>query len=618
MAEGAVVGIDLGTTNSVAAIVENGRPRVISDTGGGYLIPSVVAIDDKGNRLVGQSAKRQALTNPIHTVHGAKRLIGRDISSNVVDEIQEHFKYRITEGEGSDVLIRLREDAFGLEEISAIVLDHVRNVAQDALGKEITRAVVTVPAYFNDRQRQAVRDAGKIAQLEILRIINEPTAAALAYGFGKALNQKLAIFDFGGGTFDVSILEVRNNIFEVKATGGNTFLGGVDFDNRIAEWVMHRFEREHGIDLSKDPMSHQRIVDASERAKIDLSTMAEARVNIPYIAMGPEGPLNLDVVIKREEFDQLSKDLVDKTLESCEGVLKDSSFSPADIDAVLLVGGTTRIPIVARRVAEYFGKAPSKAIHPDEAVALGAALLADSLVGGSEEQVMLLDVLPQTIGLRGGAGKTIPIFERNTSIPNQKQKVFTTSQDNQKSLKLTLIQGDSPNAEENEVIGNFVFSGIRPAPKGQARVEVVFNISQEGILTLTARDPDTGTAQESEIQIESGLHKIRHSDLIKPKKPVEKKEAEKVISTKVTKEVKLKTATAPPPPPPQESAKKPAAPAAKKPAAPAEKKPGAPAAKKPGAPATKPPPSSHPKPVIKRESGLKRLINDIKRSLGIK
>ncbi len=586
MKEGAIVGIDLGTTNSVAAIVENGRPRIISDTGGGYLIPSVVAIDEKGNRLVGQAAKRQTLINPIHTVHGAKRLIGRDIRSNVVDDIQEHFKYRITETEGSDVQIQLREDAYGLDEISAMILDHVRNVAQDMLGREITKAVVTVPAYFNDRQRQAVRDAGKIAQLEVLRIINEPTAAALAYGFAKGFKQKLAIYDFGGGTFDVSILDVRGNVFEVKATGGDTFLGGVDFDNRLAEWVMHHFEKEHGIDLSRDPMSHQRITDACEQAKIDLSIRTETRINIPYITAGPEGPINLDMAIKREEFEELTHDLVDNTLKSCQRVMDDCKLRPEDIDAVLLVGGSTRIPIVARSVEKFFGKSPSKAIHPDEAVALGAALLADSLAGKSEEQVVLLDVLPITIGLHGAGGKTIPIFERNTSIPNQKMKAFTTSRDNQKSLKLKLLQGDSIEAKDNEIIGELVFSGIRPAPKGKAKVEVLFNISQEGILSLSARDSDTGLEQESQLKIENDRHKVRHPELITPKKPVEKKEAEKLITRTVTKEVKLKAATAPPP---SQDTRKPEA-------------------------AAKPPP----KPVIKHEPWMSRFIKNLKRSLGIK
>jgi molecular chaperone DnaK len=588
MQEGAIVGIDLGTTNSVAAIVEDGRPRVISDTGGGYLIPSVVAIDEKGNRLVGQAAKRQTLINPIHTVYGAKRLIGRDIRSSVVDEIQEHFKYHITDGEGSDVLIQLREDAYGLEEISAMILDHVRNVAQDMLGREITKAVVTVPAYFNDRQRQAVRDAGKIAQLEVLRIINEPTAAALAYGFAKGLKQKLAIYDFGGGTFDVSILEVRDNVFEVKATGGDTFLGGVDFDNRLVEWVIFHFEKEHGIDLSKDPMSHQRIKDACEQVKIDLGTRTEARINIPYITAGPEGPVNLDMTIKREEFEELTRDLVNKTLKSCQRVMDDCKLRSDDIDAVLLVGGSTRIPIVAKRVEEFFGKPPSKAIHPDEAVALGAALLADSLAGKSEEQVVLLDVLPITIGLHGAGGKTIPIFERNTSIPNQKMKAFTTSRDNQTSLKLKLLQGDSVEAKDNEIIGEFVFSGIRPAAKGKAKVEVLFNISQEGILSLSARDPDTGVEQESQLKIEGDMHKVRHPELITPKKPVEKKEVEKVITRTVTKEVKLKAATAPPS---SEDTRKPEA-------------------------AAKPLPP--PKPAIKHEPWMSRFIRNLKRSFGIK
>ncbi|MFO8057316.1 MAG: Hsp70 family protein [bacterium] len=540
MSEGAVVGIDLGTTYSVCAIVENGRARVISDTGGSYTIPSIVAVDDKGNRLVGQSAKRQSLTNPVNTVYGSKRLVGRDIHSSIIDKVQDYFKYKIDEGEQDEVLIQLRKDEYALEEIQAMILDHIRNTAQDMLGREITKAVVTVPAYFNDRQRQAIREAGKIAQLEVLRIINEPTAAALAYGFAKGLHQKLLIYDLGGGTFDVSILELRDNVFEVKATGGNTFLGGVDFDNRVLNHVIEDFKQKHDIDLSKDPMSHQRVKDAAEQAKIDLSSLPETRLNIPYITQGPDGPLTLDLSIRREKFEELVEPAIAETLELCEKVLKESGLKKEEIDAILLVGGSTRVPMVAKKVADFIGKPPSKNVHPDEAVALGAAILADSLIN-KESDIMLLDVLPINIGIGLPNGKLLPVFERNTSVPNQKMKVFTTSRDNQESLKIKLMQGDSENAEDCEPIGEFVFRGIHPAPKGKARVEALFQMNNEGILSVTARDPDTGVEQSGELKVASTLQKTYRKDLIQPKKPAAQKEAQKTVTRTVTRERTFKS-----------------------------------------------------------------------------
>lgn len=547
MSEGAVVGIDLGTTYSVCAIVENGRPRVISDTGGSFTIPSIVAIDDKGNRLVGQAAKRQSETNPVNTVYGAKRLVGRDINSPVVDDIQEHFKYRIEEGEHSNILVKLRQENFDLEEIQAMILDHIRNTAQDMLGQEITKAVVTVPAYYNDRQRQAVREAGKIAQLEVLRIVNEPTAAALAYGYDKGLNQRAAVFDFGGGTFDVSILDLRDNVFEVKGTGGNTFLGGMDFDNALVEHVAADFKEKHNIDVSKDPISHQRIKDSCEQAKIDLSTRSETRIHIPYIAMGDQGPLNVDITIKRDLFEEKIKPLVEQTLEITDKVIKETGITKEDIDTVLLVGGSTRIPLVARLVEEFFEKQPSKNVHPDEAVALGAAILADSLIN-RDSDIQLLDVIPINISIALPNGNTLPVFERNTPVPNQKMKVFTTSKDNQDSLKIKVVQGDSEKVDQCELIGDFVFRGIHAAPKGQAKVEVIFKINNEGILAVTGRDPDTGAEQSGVLKVSSGLDKGRHHELIQPKKPVPKKEVKKVITTSVTREKKLKAGIATPAP----------------------------------------------------------------------
>ena len=546
MSDGAVVGIDLGTTYSVCAIVENGKARVISDTGGSYTIPSIVAIDDKGNRLVGQAAKRQSETNPINTVYGAKRLVGRDIHSSVIDEVEKHFKYKIEEGGHSDVTVKMRQENYALEEIQAMILDHIRNTAQDMLGQEITKAVVTVPAYFNDRQRQAVREAGKVAQIEVLRIINEPTAAALAYGFGKGLSQKVVIYDLGGGTFDTSILELRNNVFEVKATGGNTFLGGVDFDNRLVEYVSKDFMDKHGVDLTKDPMSHQRVKDACEQTKIDLSTMTEKRINIPYIAMGAEGPLNLDITVTRDQFETMIDPAIEETLKIGAKVLEESGWTKDDIDAVLLVGGSTRVPIVTRKVAEFYGKQPSKNVHPDEAVALGAAIMADALVNKTSD-IQLLDVLPINIGIALPNGKALPVFERNTSVPNQKMKVFTTSKDNQDSLKIKLVQGDSGKVDDSEMIGEFVFRGIHPAKKGKAKVEVIFKINNEGILSVTARDPDTGVEQSSVLKVSSTMQRTFKKDLIQHQKPVIKKQnTKKVVSASVTREKKLTSAAAKP------------------------------------------------------------------------
>jgi molecular chaperone DnaK len=538
-----VIGIDLGTTYSCAAIVERGRPRVISDTGGSYLIPSVVAMDGKGNRLVGQAAKRQILTNPKNSIFASKRLIGRPFFSDEVKRIKHYVKYQILPAdEQEEVVVKLHDEVYSLSEVSALLLDYIRNVSQDRIGKEISKAVVTVPAYFNDSQRQAVRTAGEIAKLDIIRIINEPTAAALAYGFGKGLNQKIAIYDLGGGTFDISILELRNNVFEVKATGGNTCLGGVDFDNGLASWVFEHFLKDTGVDLSKDPISHQRVQDACEQAKIELSSRPSARINIPFITAGPNGPLNIDYTIQREEFEDLIKTLVDSTLSTCDKVLDDAKLKVDDIDAVLLVGGSTRIPMVAKRVADFFKKPPSKGVHPDEAVALGAAILADSIAGSRQQEVMLLDVLPITIGLKLGGDRVSPIFERNSPVPNQKQKIFTTSKDDQDTITLSILQGDSPNASECVPIGGFNFSGLRKAPKGQARIEVTFTMSPEGILSLTARDPDTGQEQKSTIKVQSSTTKSYHQNLIAPQKPVVASDSaqETVITRTVTREKKLK------------------------------------------------------------------------------
>jgi len=484
---GVTIGIDLGTTNSCAAIVVDGKARIISDTGGGFTIPSMVAVDEKGNRLVGQSAKRQSLVNPLNTIYGAKRLIGRRYQSKVMDDVKKHFTYDMSQGDNDDVLIRMAGEVYGLDEVSALILDKVRNTAQDILEEEVTSAVVTVPAYFSDRQRQAVKDAGKISELEVLRIINEPTAAALAYGWGKHLQQRVAVYDLGGGTFDLSLLEVRDNVYEVKATGGDTFLGGVDFDNRLMDHIMNTFQKDSGVDLSDDALALQRVKDACERAKIDLSTKQDARINIPFIAMGDDGPVNLDITVTRDQFNSMVEDLVDSTLDTCKFVLEDAAWTTDDVQEVLLVGGQTRMPFVQEKVGEFFDKQPSKGVHPDEAVAIGAALMAYSLTEVSEYKITLIDVLPMSIGVALAKDRFHKIFPRNTSIPNATSMVFTTSKDNQKQLKLKICQGENDKGSENELLGEFVFTGISPAPKGQARLEVILKLSPEGMLTVEAK-----------------------------------------------------------------------------------------------------------------------------------
>ena len=545
---GATIGIDLGTTNSCAAIVKEGKPRVITDTGGGFTIPSVVAMDEKGNRLVGQSAKRQSLINPVNTIYGAKRLIGRRYSSRIMDNVRNYFTYDMAQGDNEDVLIKMSGEVYGLDEVSALIIDKVRNTAQDIIQEEITRAVVTVPAYFNDRQRQAVKDAGKIAEIEVLRIINEPTAAALAYGWGKQLQEKVAVYDLGGGTFDISLLEVRSNVYEVRATGGDTFLGGVDFDNRLMDYVSKRFYEETNIDLSKDTISLQRIKDASERAKIDLSTKQDVRINIPFIAMGANGPVNIDMIVTREQLESLVEDLVVRTLETCKQVLADSGWSQQDVQEVLLVGGQTRMPFVQEKVEEFFGRTPSKGVHPDEAVAIGAAIMAYSLTEGSDYKITLIDVIPMSIGVMLAQGRFHKIFPRNTTIPNATSMVFTTSKDQQTQLKLKIFQGENEKASENELLGEFVFSGIPPAPKGNARIEVILKLTPEGMLTVEAQDPETRKWIETSIAVSSGIsQKTHHTKLIEKKAPpIQKKETKSFAST-----------TSPPRPPPARMIPKP-------------------------------------------------------------
>ncbi|HJL42413.1 MAG TPA: Hsp70 family protein [Myxococcales bacterium LLY-WYZ-16_1] len=503
-----IIGIDLGTTNSCAAVVmgEDRKVKLIPYRGGEYTIPSIYAVDDKGNELVGHDAKRQWQLNPKNTVYGSKRLMGRQYDPDTMKQIHAYFMYGVhQQPDTTEVLVEVNGVKYALPQVAAKVLQKIRDVAADYLQEPIHRAVVTVPAYFNDRQRQAVKEAGAVINLDVLQVINEPTAAALAFGVGRGLEKEtIVIYDLGGGTFDISVIEIRDRVFEVKATGGDIFLGGVDFDNRIIDWVLQEFEAKHpGVDLRRDPIAMQRIKDLAERSKIDLTDRKSCAFNIPFITMTPEGqPLDIDLQLTRDLLEERSQDLVDRTMETCARVVEDAAMQPTDVDHVLLVGGMTRMPAVQRAVTEFFGKPPSRQVNPDEAVAIGAAMYAYSLEDQSDLKVQLLDVIPMAIGIEDAHGRLHRIFERNASVPNLKTLSFTTSFDSQQDLQMRIFQGDETEvARENELLGEFTFSGIRIAPKGQVRVEVAFSLSQDGILTMSAKDPDTHTEMETSVKL---------------------------------------------------------------------------------------------------------------------
>ena len=503
---GEIIGIDLGTTNSCCAIVQDdGTVKIIPYRGGETTIPSIFAIDDKGNELVGHEAKRQWLLNPRRTVYGAKRLIGREFQSGFVRKMGEYFAYEMQPGDTGNVVIPIGEAQFNLSQVSAKILNTVRTVAADYLQRPIMRAVVTVPAYFNDRQRQAVKEAGKLIDLDIVRIVNEPTAAAMAYGINRNLNQTVAIYDLGGGTFDVSVIEIRGHTFEVKATGGDIFLGGIDWDNALIKYVVDDFQQKNGIDLTTDPIAMQRIKDLAERTKIDLSARSEAPFSIPFVTMTPEGtPLDINLVLTRQKYEELTDALVKRTIEICDMVVKDAGLQVHQLDEILLVGGQTRWPAVQRAVTEYFGKPPAKSVHPDEAVAVGAALYAHSLeTDVVDQRVQLLDVIPMRIGIETATGTLHEIFKKNASVPNQRSITFTTSYDDQAELQMRIYQGDEHQATKNDLLGEFTFSGIRQGPKGSVRVDVVFDCNVEGILTLSAHDKDTGAKMKQSIKVSS-------------------------------------------------------------------------------------------------------------------
>ena len=502
------IGIDLGTTNSCAAIMDGARPRVITYKGGESTIPSVFAIDDKGNRLVGSEAKRQAQLNPANTVMASKRLIGRNFHSKAIDKVRQVFTYEMLEGDNSEVLIRVKDQVFTLDQISAAILRKIKEVAEDALDDEVDQAVITVPAYFNDRQRQAVRNAGGMANLKVLRILNEPTAAALAYGLGKNLNQRIAVYDLGGGTFDISVIDIKDRIFEVIATGGDTFLGGVDFDDRLMRYILEEFLNEHGVDLAWNRVAIQRIRDAAESAKIELSARTKTQIHIPYITEGDDGqPLHVEMELTREALEGLTGDLVDRTVATCDRIFGEAGTTKHQVDEILLVGGQSRMPLVQEKVTEFMGKPPSKGVHPDEAVGIGAAIMANSLAGSSNNDVTLLDVLPMPIGINKVDGTMHVLFQKNQPLPDYKTRTLTTSRTNQSSIMLRIYQGESRLVAENELLGTFVFKGLRAAPKGKVQIEVIFHIDSEGILNLTARDKETGQTVESTLKLGQGKKK---------------------------------------------------------------------------------------------------------------
>jgi len=500
-----VIGIDLGTTNSCVAVVENGTPTVIPNRGGYRTTPSMVAIAENGRRLVGHLAKRQAVTNAENTAYAVKRLIGRKWNSPAVRAAIESVPYTIVEGPHDDVRIKLREQVFSIPELSAYILQEMKVVAEEYLGEEVTKAVITVPAYFNDGQRQATKDAGRIAGLDVIRIINEPTAAALAYGFGKAIEKKVAVYDLGGGTFDISILDIGNGVFEVISTAGDTFLGGEDFDRRVIDWLVFGFAKEHGVDLRKDKMALQRLKDVAEKAKCELSSVTETEINLPFIiSTGRNQALHLQKTLTRTKLEELTVDLIERTIHLCKRTLVEADIDKREIDEVILVGGQTRMPKVQEMVADFFGKEPCKGVHPDEVVALGAAIQGAALVE-SRSDVLLLDVTPHSLGIMIVGGYFHKLIEQNTTVPCSKSHIFTTVRDNQTSVKILVLQGESDRAEENELLGEFVLTGLRKAPRGEVEIEVTFEISADGIVSVSARDLETGLKQSITVTATSGL-----------------------------------------------------------------------------------------------------------------
>ena len=507
-----VIGIDLGTTNSVVAVIEGGQPTVIVNQEGSRLTPSAVAFTKDGQRLVGQVAKRQAVTNPENTIFSIKRFMGRKF-----DEVKEEtarVPYKVVAGPNSDVWIEVMGKRYSPPEISAMILQKLKQAAEDHLGEPVSDVVVTVPAYFNDAQRQATKDAGKIAGLGVLRIINEPTAAALAYRLDKKKDETIAVYDFGGGTFDISILEVGEGIVEVKSTAGDTHLGGDDLDQRIIEWIVQEFRNSDGIDLSKDRMALQRLKEAAEKAKIELSTVTETDINLPFITADQNGPKHLMMKLTRAKFEQLVDDLIQRTMGPVKQAMADASVQPSQIDEVVLVGGSTRIPKVQQLVKEFFGKEPHKGVNPDEVVAVGAAIQG-GVLAGEVKDVLLLDVTPLSLGVETLGGVMTPLIPRNTTIPTRKSEIFSTASDNQTSVEVHVLQGERPLARDNRTLGRFHLVGIPPAPRGVPQVEVTFDIDANGIANVSAKDLGTGKEQKITITASSGLNKEEVDRLVR-------------------------------------------------------------------------------------------------------
>lgn len=501
---GKAVGIDLGTTNSVVAVVQGGDPVVIANQEGSRTTPSVVAISEKGERLVGQIAKRQAITNPENTIFSIKRLMGRKYNSPEVEHARKRLPYKIVEAPNGDAHVEIRGKRYSPPEISAMILQKLKQAAEDYLGEPVTEAVITVPAYFDDSQRQATKDAGRIAGLNVLRIINEPTAAALAYGMDKKKEEKIGVYDLGGGTFDISILEIGEGVIEVKSTNGNTYLGGDDFDLRIMDWLVEEFKKDQGIDLKADRMALQRLKEAAEKAKIELSTAMETEINLPFITADASGPKHLLMKLTRAKFEQLVGDLIEATIGPCKNALADANLSATNIDEVLLVGGQTRTPKVQQIVQNFFGKEPNKTVNPDEVVAVGAAIQA-AVLKGDVKEVLLLDVTPLSLGIETLGGIFTKIIERNTTIPTKKSQIFSTATDNQPAVSIKVYQGEREMAADNKLLGNFELIGIPPAPRGIPQIEVTFDIDANGILHVSAKDLGTGKEQSIRITASSGL-----------------------------------------------------------------------------------------------------------------